>query len=174
VYHWARRMLDESYYSEAVGHQLMSAVGELAVCVGWLAYDANNQSLARELYSDALLVAGQSGDDGLAIRAMEKVSLQSACVAQKEGLPGSAREAVRFSERASELARHDPCPQLHALRASRVAISHAAVGDRKGFTAAVSLAWREVDRGFAEEAPVWLRFANSSEIKSQEREGGCS
>jgi transcriptional regulator with XRE-family HTH domain len=171
LYHRARRMLDEADYNEAIGRQLMSAVGELAVCVGWLAYDANDQSLARQLYSDALLVAGQSGDDGLAIRAMEKMSLQAVCVAQKEGLSGNVREAVRLSGRAGELARHDPCPQLHALLASRAAIAHAAAGDKQGFTTAISRAWREVDRGFVKEAPVWLRFVNSSEIEVQEARG---
>jgi hypothetical protein len=171
LYHRARRMLDEADYSEPVARQLMSAVGELAVCVGWLAYDANDQMLARQLYSEALLVASQSGDDGLAIRAMEKMSLQSACVVQEDGRSGSAREAVRLSERARELTRHDPNPQLHALLASRAAIAHAAAGDRRGFSTAISHAWREVDRGFAKDAPAWLRFVNSSEIEVQEARG---
>ena len=170
LYHRARRMLDEADYSEATGRQLMSATGELAVCVGWLAHDADDQNLARELYSEARLLADQSGDDGLAIRAMEKMALQSAYLAHK-GYPGGAREAVRLSERATELARHDPSPQLHALLASREAVSHAAVGDRQGFTVAIARAWREVDRGFADDGPVWLRFMNSSEITAREATG---
>lgn len=170
-YHRARRMLDEADYSEATGRQLMSAAGELAVCVGWLAYDANDQNLSRELYAEARLLADQSGDDGLAIRAMEKMSLQSAYLASKGDTPGSAREAVRLSERAAELARHDPSPQLHALLASREAVAHAAVGDSQGFTVAIARAWREVDRGFADGGPVWLRFVNSSEIATAEARG---
>jgi len=154
LYHRARRMLDEADYSEATGRQLMSVVGELAVCVGWLAYDADQQNVARELYSEARLLADQSGDDGLAIRVMEKMSLQSAYLAHKKGLPGRAREAVRLSARATELARHDPSPQLHALLATREAIAHAAVGDSQGFMVAITQAWREVDRGFADDAPV--------------------
>jgi hypothetical protein len=102
---------------------------------------------------------------------MEKMSLQSVYVSQKNGIPGSAREAMRFSERAGELARHDPSPQLHALLASRAAIAHAAAGDSQGFTTAISRAWREVDRGFADETPIWLRFVNSSEIEVQEARG---
>lgn len=168
LYHRARRMLDEADYNEATGRQLMSAAGELAVCVGWLAHDADNQGLARQLYSEARLLADQSGDDGLAIRAMEKMSLQSVYVAQNGGFPGGAREAVRLSERAVELARRDPSPQLHALLASREAVSYAAVGDRQMFTVAIARAWREVDRGFADDGPVWLRFVNSSEITARE------
>jgi transcriptional regulator with XRE-family HTH domain len=167
LYYRARRMLDEADYNEVTGRQLMSTAGELAVCVGWLTYDADDQNLARELYSAARLLADQSGDDGLAMRAMEKMSMQSVYLAQK-GVPGSARDAVRLGERAVELARRDPSPQLHALLAAREATAHAAVGDSKGFTVAIGRAWREVDRGFADDGPVWLRFVNSSEIESQE------
>jgi transcriptional regulator with XRE-family HTH domain len=171
LYHRARRMLDEADYSEATGRQLMSAAGELAVCAGWLAYDANQQNVARELYSEACLLADQSGDDGLAIRAMEKMSLQSAYLAHKKGLPGRAREAVRLSVRATDLARHDPSPQLHALLATREAVAHAAAGDSQGFTGAITRAWREVDRGFADDAPGWLRFVDSSAITALEGRG---
>src|SRR5918912_736416 len=60
LYHRACKMLDEADYSEAAGRQLMSAAGELAVCVGWLAYDASDQALSRDLYSQARLLADQS------------------------------------------------------------------------------------------------------------------
>lgn len=168
LFHRARRMIDESDYSEATGRQLMSTAGELAVCVGWLAFDADDQSLARELYAEARLLADQSGDDGLAMRAMEKSAMY---FAKNRNLPGGAREAVRLSERATELARHDPSPQLHALLAAREATAHAAAGDSQGFTVAIARAWREVDRGFADGGPVWLRFVNSSEITAQEALG---
>lgn len=168
LYHRARRMLDEADYSEATGRQLMSAAGELAVCVGWLAYDADDQRLSRELYSEARLLADQSGDDGLAMRAMEKSAMY---FAKNRDLAGNAREAVRISERATELARHDPSPQLHALLAAREAVAHAAAGDSQGFTVAIARAWREVDRGFSDDGPVWLRFVNSSEIMAQEALG---
>jgi hypothetical protein len=171
IYHRARRMLDEADYSEKIGRQLMSAAGELAVCVGWLAYDSGDQNLSRQLYSEARLLADQSGDDGLAIRAMEKMALQAAHLAHQKGLSGSAREAMRLSERATELARHDPSPRLHALLASREAIAHAVARDEQGFRVAIARAWREVDRGPSENGPAWLRFVNSSEIETQEARG---
>lgn len=171
LYSRARKMLDEADYSEASGLQLMSAAGELAVCVGWLAYDASDHALSRALYSQARLLADQSGDQGLAIRAMEKMSLQSVNLSHKSGLRGSAREAVRLSRRAAELARHDPSPRLHALLAAREAIAHAAAGDSHGFSVAITRAWREVDRGFADDAPAWLRFVTSSEITVHEAKG---
>lgn len=168
-YQRARRMLDEADYSESTGNQLMSTAGELAVCVGWLSYDSSDHTTARELYSDALLLAEQSGNDGLAIRAMEKMVLQSVQLARTTGRPGSAREAVRFGARAAELARRDPSPRLHALLAAREAIAYAAAGDRHGCEAAMARAWREVDHGLdGDEPPAWLRFVNSSEIAVHE------
>jgi hypothetical protein len=123
LYHRVRKMLDEADYGEAVGRQLMTVAGELAVCVGWLAYDASDHALSRALYSQARLLADQSGDHGLAIRAMKKMALHSVNLRRKSGFRVSAREAVRLSRRAPELARHDPSPQLHALLAAREAIA---------------------------------------------------
>ncbi len=172
LYHRARRMLDEADYSEEVGRQLMNAAGELAVCAGWLAYDGGDQVLSRDLYSEARLLADQAGDDGLAIRAMEKMSLQSTVYfAREEGRPGSAREAVRLSERAAELALRDPSPQLHALLAARQATAHAAAGHRQGFTVSITRAWHQTDRGLTGDGPVWLRFVTDSEIAAQEARG---
>jgi hypothetical protein len=121
--------------------------------------------------SEARLLADQSGDDELAIRAMEKMSLQSAHLAQQKGLSGSAREALRLSERTTELARRDPSPRLHALLASREAIAHAVAHDDQGFRVAIARTWREVDRGLPDDGPAWLRFVNSSEIVVQEARG---
>src|SRR6266571_3838762 len=44
----ARRMLDESAYTEQTGRELMNATGEMAVCAGWLSYDGGDQTLARQ------------------------------------------------------------------------------------------------------------------------------
>lgn len=171
MYYRARRMLDEADYSETTALQLTSAAGELAVCVGWLCYDANDQARARALYSEARLLADESGDHGLAIRAMEKASLQLVHEAQAGKAPGRAREAIRLNRRAVELARRDPSPLLHALLAAREAIAHAAVGDEGSFSAAMTRAWREMERASADEPPVWLRFVNRSEITVHEAKG---
>jgi hypothetical protein len=171
-YRLARHMLDEADYDELIGQQLMSIVGELAVCVGWLNYDGENQTQARELYSDAFLLVDQAGDVRLAVKATEKMSLQSTRMASKRGTRGFAREAVRLSARATELARYDTSPRLHALLAGREAIAHAALGDNRSFDAAITRAKREIDRaGLAEDEAVWLRFVTVSEITVHEAKG---
>ncbi|MGH3897089.1 MAG: hypothetical protein ACRDTA_02325 [Pseudonocardiaceae bacterium] len=171
-YRLVRQMLDEADYDESIGRRLMGIAGELAVCVGWLSYDGNNQVRSRELYSEAFLLADQSADTGLAVKAIEKMSLQSTQIASKRGNLGFAREAVRFSARAIELARYDTSPRLHALLAGRQAIAHAATGDRNGFDTAIIRAKREIDRtGSAEDEATWLRFVTASEITVHEAKG---
>lgn len=170
-YHRARRMLDESDYSDRIGNKLMSAAGDLAVCVGWLSYDAGDQTLSRQLYSEALLLASESGNDALSVRVMEKMSLQSVYLARDAGRVKIAREAVRLSGRAAELARYDPSSRLHALIAAREAISYATLGDRHGFNAAITQAWREMDHSVSDNDPVWLQFVTRSEISVHEAKG---
>lgn len=171
-YRLVRQMLDEADYDASIGRQLMSIAGELAVCVGWLSYDGDEQARSRKLYSDAFLLANQAGDTGLTVRAIEKMSLQSTQLANKRSSRGFAREAVRLSTRAIELARHDASPRLHALLAGREAIAHAAAGDRNGFDTAIIRAKRDIDRtGFVEDQAVWLRFATASEITVHEAKG---
>ncbi len=169
-WHRARRMLDESSYTEQAGRELMNATGEMAVCVGWLSYDGGNQRLARQLYSEALLLADQGDDQALAAKALGQMSQQAVQLA-RDARPGLAREAVRLSARAAELARRDPTPRLHALIAARQAIAHAALGDRQGFRTAITRAWRELDRGWTEEDPVWLHFVIPAEITIHEAKG---
>jgi hypothetical protein len=171
LYIRARRMLDESAYTEATARELMSAAGEIAVCVGWLCYDADDQRMARTLYSEAHLLASQAGDSQLAIKAMEKMTLQLTEEARESQHPGYARQAVTLSERAADLARSEPCPQLHALLAAREAVAQSAVGDSAGFKLAISRAWREMDRESADELPGWLKFVNRSEIAYHEARG---
>lgn len=166
-YHRARRMLDEADYSSRIGAELMQAAGDLAVCVGWLAFDAGDRNLSRQLYSEALLLAGEAGDDGLSVRVMEKMALQS-IYAARDGRNTVAREAVRLSERAAELARRDTNPRLHALIAAREALGHAMLGDTRAFSTAMTRAWRDIDRGDAGDDPVWLQFVTPAEISVHE------
>jgi len=166
----AQRMLEESDYGERTGQQLMAAAGELAVCVGWLAYDAGDHDLARHLYTEAMTLADEADDGTLAVQAREKMALQAVQRA-RNGTPGIARQALRQTGRAFEVARRDPEPRVHALLAAREAIASAILGDDRGYRQAITRAWREVDRGPGPGDPVWLRFVNGSEIGVAEAKG---
>src|SRR5205823_4970877 len=75
---------------------------------------------------------------------------------------GSPHYALALITRASDLTHRLPSGRMHSLVAAREAVVHAALGDRTGFTRAITRAWREMDRAAEHESitdcPVWLRF----------------
>lgn len=170
-YHRTRRMLEECDFSESVGRSLLATSGQLATATGWLAYDAGDQRLARDLYAQALLLAQEADDTLLTIMVLEKMTLQSVFLARTDQRPGLAREAVRTSGRAAELARHDRTPRLHALLAAREAISYAALGDEAAYRSAITRAHRELDAGLNADDPMWLRFVVPAELRVAEAKG---
>lgn len=170
-YHRTRRMLEESDFTDPVGRSLLTASGQLAVAVGWLAYDAGDQRLARDLYAQALLLAQEANDNVLTIMVMEKMALQSVFLARRDGRPGIARQAIRTAVRAAELARHERTPRLHALLAAREAIAYAAVGDESGYRSAITRAYWELDGGLSTEDPTWLQFVIPAELRVAEAKG---
>ncbi len=171
-YYDARHMLDEGDYGEDVGRELMTIAGELAVCVGWLSYDAGNQGQARELYSEAFLLADQAANSRLAFQAIEKMALQSVYIADRGQHRGTAREAIRLSTRLNDLARLEPSPRLHALVGGRQAIAHAVTGDEQSFRSAIVRSWREIERADSVDVDeTWLQFVGPSEITVHEAKG---
>lgn len=170
-YYDVRRVLDESEYSIRVGRDLMSIAGEMAVCAGWLSFDAGDQRGSRSLYSEAFLMADQSDDNRLAIQALEKMTLQSAFIADRAHHRGSSREAVRIGDRVAEIARRESSARLHALVASRHAIAYATIGDESEFRKSIARAWREIERCDPNEEEAWLQFVSPNEVRIQEAKG---
>lgn len=168
----ARHMLDHAGYSDSVARELMVITGELAVCVGWLSYDAGNQHQARALYVEAFLLADQAGDTNLSVQAVEKMALQSVYIADREQRRGTAREATRLAARLPGLVRYETSPRLHALVAGRQAIAHAVAGDKEEFRQAIRRARRELDRSNDHgREETWLQFVTPSEIVVHEAKG---
>ncbi len=171
--HWrrARRMLDESDYPEAVGRDLLGTTSSLAVCVGWLAFDAGDLALAHRMYSKALPLAGSANDSVLTVHVLHNLSMLSSYTARTRGSRGLARDALRFADQAAHAARHESMSRLQALIALRRAGAISLLGDRPAFQAAITDARRELDRGIRDDDPEWIKFVDESEIKGQEAMG---
>jgi len=166
-----RHMLNSSDFTERIGTQLMSAVGELAVCTGWLAFDSGNADVARALYLEAVALADEAGANDLGIRAREKLALLAVQTARLSHAPQTARQALRFTARAVHAASHAG-PRVHALLLSREAVAHATLGDRDAYLRAVAGAWRELERDESDaNSPVWLRFVTAGELFDAEAKG---
>jgi transcriptional regulator with XRE-family HTH domain len=171
--HWqrARRMLDESDYSEAIGGELLRVASDLGACSGWLACDGGNVRLARWLYSEALLTASGSGRPEAAAQVLAQWSMLSSFAARMGGGHGLAREGLRLADQAADAARHVPMPRLHALIALRHANAASVLGDESTFMAAISRSRNELDRGVSPDDPKWIQFVDEFEIQGQQAIG---
>ncbi len=164
----ARRMLDRSDHTAAIGRELLVVTADLGIKSAWSAYDANDQRLARRLYEEAALLADSSGDSAQRAYLYANMVQQSTCLARYTGRRDYAREALRFADRATDAARHEPSPALHALISLRQALAHAQLGDDVAFRAAITTARRELDRGPHDADSMRTRFVSHSEITGYE------
>ncbi|MGI9002506.1 MAG: hypothetical protein ACR2GH_12680 [Pseudonocardia sp.] len=168
----ARRMLDESDYSAAVGQQLLVVTTDLGIKSAWSAYDADDQGLARRLYEQSALLADSADDSAQRAYLYANMVQQSTCLARHTGRKDLAREALRFAGRAEDAARAEPSPALHALIALRRSLVHAQLGDEAAFRSAILTARRALDRGPHEaDNMVRTRFVRHSEITVYEALG---
>jgi hypothetical protein len=167
----AKAMLDEGNYTERVGRQLMEVAADLGIAAGWVAYDCGDQRLARELYRETELLAICTHSSELLVHVYANMAMQSIFVARMSERVGSAREGLRFANRAAVAAKHEPSPQLHALVALRQAAAHAEIGDDVAFRGAIKQARQELDRGAHSADPSWARFVVDDEITGHEAMG---
>ncbi|GLW98884.1 AAA family ATPase [Microtetraspora sp. NBRC 16547] len=161
-----RALLDNAEFSESISCQLLSVAGELCVCAGWLAYDSDDQQLARRLYGEAHLYATHSDDPVLQVHVASNSALQAVRLAREE--PGRAREALRFVAAAEASAWRCATPRVHALLALREAYAHSMLKDELAYRSAITKAWRELDRGPHEDDPPWVRFVDAAELTGNE------
>lgn len=168
-YAWARKMLDEGDYTDAVGRELLTVTAELAITTGWFAYDCGQQHVARQLYSEAELLASSVGGE-LTAHVFVNLAMQSTYLA-RAGARGMAREGLRFTTRAAEAARYEPSPRLHALIFVRQAAAYAQLGDEAAFKASIENANRQLDRGDHPGNPAWTAFMTRAEVDGHDADG---
>jgi tetratricopeptide (TPR) repeat protein len=165
---YARTILDESDHTAAVGHALLVVTADLATQSAWFAYDANKQPLARRIYREAVLLADSAGAGEQRVRVYANMAQQSIHLARVTGHQGFAREALRFTNRAVDAARHEISPALQALISLRQALAYAQLGDDVAFRSSITTARCELDRGPHEADPTWTKFVSHSEITGYE------
>jgi hypothetical protein len=171
LFYRTRLMLNESDYTEKIGRELMVVSGEIAGCAGWIYYDVNDLDTAWKLYVEERFLADQSGNRDLEIRALSALSRIMNDQARESNQVGFARDGLRLSQRAADLARREPSSELHALLAAREAKAYATLDDRSGFETAMSRAWNHIENADGKDMPPWLGFVNISEIAMHEADG---
>jgi DNA-binding XRE family transcriptional regulator len=152
--------------------QLLAAAGELALCTGSIALDAERLTLAQPLYEKARELAVSAGDVMLAVHALTSQSMLHAEMARAGPSREPARQALRLAYQAADEGRYIPMPPLHALIALRHASAASLLGDKAAFQAAIGQARRELNRGPRDgDPPQRLRFVSETEITETEAAG---
>jgi hypothetical protein len=152
--------------------QILAAAGELALCTGWIALDAQRLTLAQPLYDKARELAVSAGDVMLAVHVLTSQSMLHAEMAQAGPSREPARQALQLAYQAADEGRYIPMPPLHALIALRHASAASLLGDKAAFQAAIGQAKRELNRGPRDgDPPQRLRFVSETEITGTEATG---
>jgi tetratricopeptide (TPR) repeat protein len=152
--------------------QLLAAAGELALCTGWIALDAERLTLAQPLYEKARELAVSAGDVMLAVHVLTSQSMLYAEMARTGPSLEPARRALQLAYQAADEGRYIPMPPLHALIALRHASAASLLGDKTAFQAAIGQARRELNRGPRDgDPPQRLRFVSETEITETEATG---
>ena len=166
----SQALVHNCVFDDATGRAWMSAVGELAVQTGWLAYDAERTELAWRCYSDALSLAFTADDDDLTAHACLNAALQTTALARVGR--ASPSYALALIRRAGSLVRRRPAGRIHAPIAAREAAAHGTAGDWSSVQRSMSGAWREMDNAIVhepvDECAPWLWFVSHSEIRFHE------
>jgi transcriptional regulator with XRE-family HTH domain len=141
-------------YDEATGRALTAAVAEVALDVGWMAYDSGSQAEARRQMLYALRLAGLAGDRLFGGRVACAMSHQALYL-------GNVSEAMDLAEAARRHAKGVAGPPALAMFDAMRACAAAAAGNQAGCFDALRAAERAIERSRPEEdQPAWLDFDN--------------
>jgi len=138
-------------YDDRVGRALFAVAAELALGVGWAAYDAARQGLARRHMVQALRLSHAAGDrlfGGRALAAMSHQALHLGDVSLAVDLARAARVGT------AGLA----TPTAQAMFGAMEACAHAARGDQVLCLRALREAERAFERSEPRNDPGWIDF----------------
>ena len=95
-------MLKQASYTAGIGAALHSAVAELMLLVGWMAYDLEQHTTAAGYLIQALSLTEDSGDTALGAEILAGMSHQAAYLGEPEEAVDMARAAGQCAKRAGQ------------------------------------------------------------------------
>ena len=159
-------MLEHGTYTEAVGRQLLKTVGQFKVRAGWLAFDAGHHDIARDCYTDALILARQCSNHEVEAHALKNLAFQSS----RLGMP---REALRCAQAAERVSLSSDCPPELAVTAQlERARAHALLSDARSSDRAIISARDTLEHLDGKYSDQWFTFLSQAEIDAFE--ASCS
>ncbi|WP_432829328.1 hypothetical protein [Dactylosporangium sp. CA-092794] len=162
----AHLMLEQGSYTDEIERSLLSAIGRLHLCAGWLAFDAGQHDDARICYNEALSVAHQATDPDVEAHAFANLAFQS-------NILGKPREGLRFANAAARAASAPNAPtRLAAVPQLRIAMALSASNDKNGSNAAIKQARHIIDGDADKPTTEWYSFLSPIELDGVE--GTCA
>jgi transcriptional regulator with XRE-family HTH domain len=137
-------------------HDMHAAIGELTQVAAWIAYDAERQTLARHLTTEALLHSRLAGDRQQELFELSQLAMQSIH-------RGRAGEAMAIAAQVIE--QENPSPRVTAVFHIRRARAHALMGERARSLSEHDRAASELLGGTSSRGdPDWTWWVDASEL----------
>ncbi len=139
-------------YTDSAGRALLSVVAELALDVGWMAYDSASHRWGARYMTQALRLSHAAGDRLFGGRVMAAMSHQALHL-------GQVRLAVDLARAAQLGAGQGAPPRARAMFAAMEAMAQAADQNPPAAAAALTVAEKALARaGSGDDGPDWLDF----------------
>lgn len=148
-------LLSNARYTEAIGQQLRSLLGEQHQLAGWAAFDSGHHAQARQHYLDSYTAGRDAEDLALAGNALAFVAYQETAT-NKDGT-GTAQAS-------HDVVRAMVTPRVEALLLERKAFAHAVVGNARQADTALAQARAALRRTADRPEPDWVFWVDEHEI----------
>jgi hypothetical protein len=149
------RRLESNNYHSGIARDLRAAAGELGEVAGWILYDADEQSTARQLNQEALLHSRLAGDRSMELFVVSNMSMQAVHLNRPNealALACSVLEAGRLSTRVNA---------LFVVRKARALAQAGTRNDALGVFAQARALFRD---GVADDDPPWVWWVDEPEL----------
>jgi tetratricopeptide (TPR) repeat protein len=149
-------LVEDTTYTEEVGRELITGIGDLATVAGWMCHDVAMHTAAQRYFLLALQAAKESDDPKLGAHVLS-------CMARQAGHLGRPGDAMELIHLARYGVRHTATPTVDALLYSLEARYCAMMGRLKDFDRAAG----QAEAAFAErdpaQDPAWVAYFDTSE-----------
>ena len=147
----ASPMLTTGSYTPDTGAALFSAISELTLLAGWMAYDLEQHPVAQRYLIQALRLAHAGDDDALGAEILAGMSHQAAYLGQSDDAVDMARSAAHCARRAGQ-------PVLLAEAHAAEAHGHALAGNPRSAVASLLAAEHALACADRADTPAWLTY----------------
>ena len=156
----AAPMLMHASYTAEIGSALHSAIAELMLLAGWMAYDLEQHATAAGYLIQALSLAEDSGDTALGAEILAGMSHQAAYLGEPAEAVDMARAAGQCAKRAGQRA-------LLAEALAAEAHGHALAGSPRSAIACLTAAETALGSADPTNAPAYLGYFDAAYLAAK-------